>query len=146
MISVSRDITIRRPVEQVFAFATNPENFPQWQSEIVQSKIITEGPLRVGSQFTEVVKVMGRPNDTVCEITQYEEPRLMSFESKSSKAIEYGGRLAFDAVDGATKVNLTGTANLKGLWRLVQPFFAGELKRGVADELNKLKSVLEEQT
>jgi len=146
MITVSQEITINRPVEQVFAFATNPENFPQWQSEIVSSKVVTEGPLRVGSQFTEVVKIMGRPNDTLCEVTEYEEPKLMSFESKSSKAIDYGGRLAFDAVDGGTQVNLTGTASLKDLWRLAQPMFAGELKRGVADELNKLKTVLEAQS
>ena len=146
MIAVSQKITINRPVEQVFAFAANPENFPQWQSEVVQSKVITEGPLRVGSQFSEVVKIMGRPNDTLCEVTEYEEPTMMSFESKSSKAIEYGGRLVFDAVDGGTQVNLTGTATLKGRWRLVQPLFAGELKRGVADELNKLKTVLEAQS
>lgn len=143
MISVEDKIVINRPIEQVFSFAANPDNFPQFQSDVVKSKVITEGPLRVGSKFEEVVRIVGRSVETVCEITEYDHPRKMSFKSVSSQAINYGGDILLDVVDGGTQVNLAARASLRGLWRLAEPLFAGEARRGVADELRKLKTVLE---
>jgi uncharacterized membrane protein len=147
MITFKDRITIDRPIEQVFAFVANLENIPKYQSEVVKSEVITEGPIRLGSKFTEVVNILGRKVNAVCEVTEYEHLKELGFKSTSSPTIEYGGHFVFNsAQDGAgTQITFTGTASLKGLWRLVEPLFAGELRKGITDELMKLKNILEAQ-
>jgi hypothetical protein len=47
------------------------------------------------------------------------------------------------AGDGSTRVIGLGQVGLKGWQRLLEPFMGGEIKRGEAAELGKLKALLE---
>jgi uncharacterized protein YndB with AHSA1/START domain len=39
-------VTIKRPVEDVFAVISNPENAPKWQSGTLEAKQTSPGPHR----------------------------------------------------------------------------------------------------
>ena len=145
MIQFSDEILINRPVEQVFTFVADLENTPKWQTGVVNSKKVSEGPIQTGTKFKEVVRVLGRPLDTICEITEYQLNRKMAFKSTTSEAIEYEGQFTFESRDGGTRVDIAGTGELKGLWRLVEPLFAGDIKKTVGDELKQIKRFLETQ-
>ena len=43
----------------------------------------------------------------------------------------------------ATEVRQDGRLTFKGLWRLIEPFVGGEIKKGEVKELEKLKAVVE---
>jgi uncharacterized membrane protein len=143
MINFYSSVTIGRHVGEVFAFVADRTNIPKWQSDIVQSQPVSEGPIGLGTRFDEVVRIMGRNIKTTCEITEYEQDQLMAFNSNSAAGINYSGRFTLEPVEAGTRVNLSGTVTLSGLWRLAEPFFALEVKSAVEQELRNLKSLLE---
>ena len=51
MVKIEVSAVIDRPVEDVFAFMSNPENDPQWQSDTAETKITSQGPMGVGTTY-----------------------------------------------------------------------------------------------
>jgi len=143
MLKQDASILINRPVEQVFAFLANPENIPQWQSGATESTLISPGALGVGTRFSEVIRIMGRSINVICEITEYEVSRKMGFRSISDAPIQFAGSFTFESQNGSTRLNFAGISSLKGVWRLVEPLMAGEAKRELEGELKTIKGVLE---
>ena len=143
MITLKNDITINRPVEQVFSFVSNLENAPKWQSDVVTATRDTTGPLGVGSKFHEVTKVLGRKVEALCEITEYDYPKKMAFKASSKAGVDYDGVYIAEPTGSDTLLRFSGTVTLKGLWRLFEPLYTGEVKRGIVEEHKKLKAAVE---
>jgi uncharacterized membrane protein len=143
MLKDHASITIDRPAEQVFAFLADPENIPKWQAGVTESRLITPGKLGVGVQFHETVRVMGRPIKVVCEITEYKPAHNLTFRSISDAPIQFVGGFTFEPTNGGTALSYAGTTSLKGLLRLIEPLFAGEVKRELENEMKRIKHVLE---
>lgn len=143
MITIDDGITIRHPLGEVFSFVADVGNLPQWQSEVVTSEVVTEGPARVGTQFTEVVKLGSKQLQTVCEITEFVPNRHIGFTA-ASPSIAYRGLFSLQQ-NGAhgTDVKVTATVELKGWYRFLAPLFAGEVRKGARQELEALKRILE---
>jgi uncharacterized protein YndB with AHSA1/START domain len=55
MASADCHVTIRRPVEDVFAVLTDPTETPNWSANAIQGELITHGPHGVGSRRRAVV-------------------------------------------------------------------------------------------
>ena len=52
MFTIQQDVTIARPVDQVFAFLADPANIPRWRPDVVETR--SGGPLQAGSEFEEI--------------------------------------------------------------------------------------------
>jgi len=141
MIHIAATETIEKPVEQVFAYLMDRENTPKWQSGVVTSKLVTPGPLRKGSKFDEVVKVGLWRLASTCEITDVEGSRRIAF--RITGPVECTGEFVLERHELGTKLAMSGTIALKGLWRLLEAVMAAETKRETAGELRRLKSQLE---
>ena len=144
MIRVSDSIVIMRQPSQVFAFLADLSNIPKWQAEVVKSTVVTPGPTRVGTQFTEDVKLGPMRATANCEVTEFIPDKTMAFKATSS-SMNYEGQVLVEPSGQGTKLTLVGTAQPKGLWRLLQPMMAGEFKGSVKKELAGIKGVLEKQ-
>jgi hypothetical protein len=59
MIQIETSVDINRPVEQVAEFFSDNENALLWQTGLLETRLTSE-PNRVGSTWTDVVKVLGR--------------------------------------------------------------------------------------
>ena len=57
MISITESILVSKPSGHIYAFLVDLRNIPKWQSEVVSSSVISEGPTRTGTRFTEEVKM-----------------------------------------------------------------------------------------
>ncbi len=53
-------VVIERPIEEVFAFATDPDKASLWQSTSLGTKQTSEGPVGVGTTFRDTSKFLGR--------------------------------------------------------------------------------------
>ena len=144
MIGVNDSIMITRPPSQVFAFLLDLNNIPKWQAEVVKSTVITPGPTKVGTRFTEEVKMGPMRTTANCEVTGLVPDKEMAFRATSSSII-YEGQVLVEPAENGSKLTLVGTAQPKGFWRLLQPMMAGEFKKSVKKELVAIKGILEKQ-
>ena len=142
MIQVNDSITNARPLPKVFAFVADMNNIPKWQAEVVKSTVVTPGPTKVGTRFTEEVKMGPMRTAADCEVTEFILDKSVAFKAKSS-SINYEGRILVEPFEKGTKLTMEGSAQPKGLWRLLQPMMAGEFKRSVKKELAAVKGILE---
>jgi Polyketide cyclase / dehydrase and lipid transport len=52
--SFENTVLIRRPIEDVFALLSDFENVPKWNSAIVDTRKLSDGPVGVGTVYQQV--------------------------------------------------------------------------------------------
>ena len=73
MAAITTSTEIARPVEEVFAYVTDPSTMPEWQQGAVSGHM--DAPTtRIGSNCTTIRKIGGREREVTTEITQYDPP------------------------------------------------------------------------
>lgn len=71
-------IEIHRPPEEVYAYATDPTTFSQWQSDVVRAEPAEGYTGGVGSRFTTTRRIAGADRAMVQEITERTPPLTWS--------------------------------------------------------------------
>jgi uncharacterized protein YndB with AHSA1/START domain len=142
MIRIESSIHIDRPRDEVFEFLTNVENLPKWHSGVIRSKPSTSGPVRLGSQFSEVVKVGPWTLDALCTVTDIRTNERFAFQMTSSGPLDCDARFGLQLAARGTRLMIDGTARLKGIWRLLQPLVAEELRNETRKELEAIRRLL----
>lgn len=143
-MKIEYSVVIERSVEDVFTYMTKPENTPKWQSGMLESEQVSEGPMGVGTVFTEVRQMMGRKMAQTMEVTEYEPNRKWSFRSIEA-AVPHEAHLTFEAIEGNTKVSLISLGKPSGFLRLVQPLIGRALRKEFVADFENLKRLLETQ-
>jgi uncharacterized protein YndB with AHSA1/START domain len=142
MATLEISTVINRPVEEVFAFASNPENIPKWSSMGSEVKITSAGPIGVGTTYRSVLTILGRRIEVEVEITEYEPNRSFAQKSKSGPFPEEN-RVTFERVDGGTQVNFTSVAEPGGFFKLAEPLLVRMIKRQFEADFANLKDLME---
>ncbi len=142
MVPFRSEITIRRPIDQVFAYMADPQNYAKWMSGVTGAKS-TSDSLQRGSK----VQMEGRFGmwnlDEPMQLTAYEPPREFGMQGTVGPMF-FDGKWEFESNGNAeTHVTVSGEFRMSGLWRLAEPLFAGEVRNGEAKELEKIKAQLE---
>ena len=142
MPQAAYSVTIRRPVDDVFAFVADGEKCPQWRPGVVDIKRIS-GDGGVGTRYAQGVKgPMNRRIDADLEITVFETGNRLDFQTIAGPARPHG-RYDFAPVAVGTLLTFTLDAQLKGLSKL---FMSGPMQSTMDAEvknLDNLKRVLE---
>jgi uncharacterized membrane protein len=133
---------INRPVEEVFAFLSNPENSPKWSSGSSDVKITSAGPIGVGSTYQSVRTVLGRRIESENEVTAYEPNRSYATKSKSGP-VPMESRVTFERVEGGTRVTGTLVGDPGGFFKLAEPLLVSMIKRQLEADLANLKDLME---
>ena len=66
---------VDRPAEDVFAYATDPTRFSEWQQGVVDGRQDRDGPLQVGDRFVTTRRIGGANRPAASEVTRVEAPR-----------------------------------------------------------------------
>jgi carbon monoxide dehydrogenase subunit G len=135
------NIVINRPVEDVFALLSNPENDHKWRSGI-EVKKTSEGPYGVGTTFRSVVTALGRRIEGEIEYTEYEPNRSLATKSKSGP-IPVESQWTFKRVEGGTRVDVALQAEPGGFFKLAEPLLVSILKRQFGADFANLKELME---
>lgn len=141
MPAATRTIVINRPIEDVFAFFTDPDNDPKWRPHV--KEISAPGPIAAGAQIHQVVAGPGgRGIPADFEVTAYEPPARYAFRVIAGPARPVGEfRLAPSA--SGTEVTFSLDAELGGLKGL---FMSRPVQRSMDGEMTALdtaKALLE---
>ena len=82
MIRIQANVTINRPIDEVFRFMTNHQNALQWQSGLLEARV-TNDVVGVGKTWVDVVQFLGRRLEIASELTEFEPLRAVGFKSTS---------------------------------------------------------------
>jgi len=103
---ITHTIEIARSPEDVFAYIDQLDRHGEWQSQIISSKLETEGPTRVGSKATDKRKVPGGTQDVTYEITEHDPPRRAAFKGLNGPVRPVGTVTIEPAGEGRSRLTL----------------------------------------
>jgi uncharacterized protein YndB with AHSA1/START domain len=142
VVRAEESIFVERPVEEVFAYLTDLERVPEWQTNVLFLQLQSGGGLRPGAQLVELRKFLGRKVESVVEVTEYEPPHRYTIKVQSGPIpfeisnvlSESGGGTRIDAVVEGEPGRFFGLVE----WRVVKA-----VERELWNSLATLKDILE---
>lgn len=143
MATARLGVSVRRPVEDVFAVLANVENVPRWSRNTIEEKLLTPGPLRVGSRRRAVIRSFGgRTMTNVAEMIDLELNRKMVVDVLDAPV---PARIVIDflPIESGTRLNWTAHISPRGWLRPLGPLMAAFYKRAFRPDLANLKALME---
>jgi len=142
MVTNEMIITIKRPIEEVFAYVSDLQKGPEWQPALLEARRITEGPLGIGTQFISVRKFMGRRVESGIEFTAYEPNTKFAFKSISGSS-PFEQSFLFESTAEGTRLTSVLELQTEGLMGLAEPLIASGVRREMDANFGDLKEMLE---
>jgi uncharacterized membrane protein len=147
VIRGEESIKINRPVEEVFSYASNPENFPEWVATVIEVRQDAPrggGPLRVGERFTAMQQALGRRFEAPFEVTDYEPNRRYAYRSTEGHPVPVTMTFTYQSVSSeGTRFSSRIEGEPGGFFGLVGPMLEKVLRRQMRTNLETLKDLLE---
>lgn len=142
MASLSLHTQIYRPVEQVFAFVTTPENDFLWQYGTLASSQISKGEMGIGSLFRTTGHFMGRRIESIYEVIEFESNKKYGFKSLSGP-VDSHTVYTFEITKSGTKISVISETNPRGVSRTDDVIAERKFRKQCKENLALLKSMLE---
>jgi carbon monoxide dehydrogenase subunit G len=113
-VEVSHEMIVSAPVEEVFAYLTNADNFSEigGGTEEIRGH---SGPVSEGDTWQSVGKFMGREIKSDSRAVELKAPNVFRYES-TSNAAETETRWEVRAVDDGTLIKHNGGGEVKGFF------------------------------
>ena len=144
MATFEINLVINRPIEEVFAFISNPENQPRWRATTLEISRTSSEPLGVGSVFKGRFTFLGRPFEGNLEITAHEP-----YQQYGSRMVEgpfpLEARYTLEPAESGTHLTLVIEGQPGGFFKLAEPLVVSLAKRSYESDLHNLKDMLEAQ-
>jgi len=145
MLREEESVVVQRPIDEVFAYFTDPAMIPEWQASALEARLEGEGPMRAGSRVVETRKFLGRRMESRMEVLDYEPPRRFTVKV-SSGPVPFQARTELTEEDGGTRVQSIIEGEPGGFFKLAEPIVARALRRELQGNLETLKDVLESRS
>lgn len=145
MAHIEGEITINRPIGEVFDFVADECNEPRYNPRMIHVEKTSAGPIGRGAQFRAMTRIRGRTTDMTIQFTEFERPvRLASLTQLATMDIR--GTLTFQPINGATLMQWAWDVEPHGLMKLVvpPPLIAAMGRRQEKEIWSSLKLMLEE--
>ena len=143
MFTASASVTIEQPIDQVFAYLIDLEqHLPHWAGGIVAADRTTAEPMGIGSQFRVVAGGRGPSIVSRYVVTTFEPPTFFGGTAEN-RVFGFTERYRLESLGSATALRQQTEVRPRGLFRLVEPLMAIGIRRLLASDLARLKSLLE---
>lgn len=142
-VDVETETVIRRPRDEVAAYAGDPGNAPEWYARIDSVEWRTAPPVAVGSRMDFVARFLGRRLAYTYEVVELVPgERLVMRTAQGPFPMET--TYAWQPLDeGSTRMTLRNRGNPAGFSVLAAPFLAGAVRRANRADLRRLRELLE---
>ncbi len=142
-VDVETETVIRRPRDEVAAYAGDPGNAPEWYARIDSVEWRTAPPVALGSRMDFVARFLGRRLAYTYEVVDLVPgERLVMRTSQGPFPMETS--YAWQPIDGSsTRMTLRNRGNPAGFSVLAAPFLAHAVRRANRADLSRLRELLE---
>jgi hypothetical protein len=144
MTRIEESIEIKSPADKVFAYTTNAENWPKWQSVLPTAGQTSRGPVGIGTTFKGKVHMMGLTMKWTAQATEY-EPTVKFGKNITSAGMIIRQHNTYNAVNGGTIFTIAYDMMVRGLFKVFSPMLVSTMRKELKKSLGNLKNVLETQ-
>ena len=139
MISSEATVMLRRPIDEVFAYVTDPSNEAEWHTDVIEARISPEGPPAAGKTLEAAFKFMGR-HDAEADIELFEPPRRARYRFHSAP-MGMIPTLTYEFEQAGAGTRFTRRVDIRptGFARFVGPLFSPMVAKSNRDALRNLK-------
>jgi uncharacterized membrane protein len=142
-IDVVTEIEIKRPRDQVAAFAADPTNATAWYRNIRSVDWETPPPVVVGSRIRFSAQFLGRTLNYTYEVREHEPGRRFVMATAQGPFPMETTYTWADAPDGATRMTLRNRGEPSGFAAVAAPVVTRAMGKANEADLRRLKSLLE---
>jgi uncharacterized protein YndB with AHSA1/START domain len=137
------EVEIGRPREEVYAYASDPDNATAWYENIERVEWETEPPLATGSRLTFSARFLGRRLAYTYEVRELvPAQRLVMSTAEGPFPMETTYEWD-DAARGATRMTLRNRGEPSGFAKVARPLMERAMGRANRKDLQRLKRILE---
>ena len=140
-INVQKTINLAAPVERVFEFWTNYQNFPHFMSNVREVR-----DLGNGRSHWVVAGPAGVPIEWTAVTTERVPNKLIAWQTVSGSPVKHAGAIQFDAnSEGGTRVNirLSYTPLAGAVGHALAKLFGADPKSEMDADLVRMKTMIE---
>jgi uncharacterized membrane protein len=142
-VDVLTEIEIRRPRDEVAAFAVDPSNAPAWYKNIKAIEWKTAPPAVVGSRVRFTAQFLGQTIEYVYEVRELQAGRrfvMATAEGPFPMETTYTWE---DAPGGATRMTLRNRGEPSGFAAVAAPVLTRAMRKANEADLRRLRGLLE---
>jgi uncharacterized membrane protein len=140
-LTLQKDITVRAPVNEVFAFWQAMHNFPRFMSHVEDVEVLGHG-----RSLWKVRGPAGIVFEWIAEITHREQGKLLAWRSVEGAMVRNAGVIRFeDLGEGRTRLDIRLSYNPPAglIGHAFAKLLGADPKKQMDDDLLRLKSLLE---
>jgi uncharacterized protein YndB with AHSA1/START domain len=144
MAPIVSSIEIARPPAAVFAYATDPARFPEWQADVVGVRVEGGGPAGVGARFTTTRRVGGAERTMTQEVTEHAAPRRWAAAGVDGP-VRPSASIRVEPLGDGTRSRVTFALDFEGhgIGRPLVPMVRRQAERQAPVSYRRLKERLE---
>ena len=142
-VDVVTEVEIRRPREEVSAFAADPANATAWYKNIKEVEWETAPPVVVGSRVRFRAQFLGRTLDYTYEVQEFEPGRRFVMSTAQGPFPMETTYTWEDTSDGATRMTLRNRGAPSGFAAVTAPVMTRAMRRANEADLRRLRALLE---
>lgn len=140
MIRIEHSVVVDRPVEEVFAYATDVSKVPEWQTSALEAHV--DGPMQAGATGAIVRKFLGRRMESTVRFDEYEPPRKFAIESTSGP-VQFHVHQTYESEGAGARINIVMEGEPGGFFKLAEPLVERAIRREMEANFATLKDILE---
>jgi ligand-binding SRPBCC domain-containing protein len=142
VIAFDTDVHIDRPLEEVFAYVSDPLNLPRWNSAVQAVRKTSVGQNDVAPTYSLERELPTGSAVNELEVVASEPPREFAIRTTAGPT-PFLYRYQFSAENGETVMKLEAEVELPGAAAFLPRLTRRLVKNGVNDNLATLKRILE---
>jgi hypothetical protein len=119
MPAFSRTVTVRRPLDEAFAYLSDFTNTEEWDAGTVRTTRVS-GDGGVGTRYLNVSTFFGREVEVEYVVERVVPGELFALRGENSSTVAHD-TMTFREVPGGTEVTYAATFDFKGPFKLLAP-------------------------
>jgi hypothetical protein len=143
MIEFEVSIPIDCTIDNVFSFVSCGENLSKWNSAVKHVTKLTEGPAMTGARYKMIRNLPNGRSENILEISKFQPNEELTIRTETGPT-PFVYHYSFQPEKDSTRVSLKTEIEEDGLPLRLPKFLASRaIKKGVQDNLESLKSIME---
>ncbi|RKF03133.1 polyketide cyclase/dehydrase/lipid transport protein [Tenacibaculum lutimaris] len=139
----TNEVTVNKPVKEVFSDFQNVELMKQWMPEVKSIETLEEKPNKVGSTYKVVVENQGKLVTMTEEVLAFKENEKLTFHFDAENMLKTDDYV-FTSEGNTTKIVQTTTCTSESyVMSCLFPYFKGALKKMSQQYLDEFKKASE---